>query len=482
VNLLSIRKARFSVLCALCLALLLAVGQAWAETLDPRVARDLLEAYELIEEDDHQGALRELNRLMERRGGDMKDFDRASVLQIRGSAHVNLDNLDAALRDFSSALRLNVLPEDQQNRLRFNVAQLYFVTEQYEESLEFFADWLAQDGIEVSHGTYFMVAAANYHLERYADALDPIDRAIEKVSEPERRYYDLKNVLLSNLDRTAERTRLIEEMISIWPDDLAYWRQLAALYLEQDEQFKSFATMEAAYVNGLIESENDIILLAQYYSTFENPHRGAELIEREIENGRVERSVTHLQLLSQLWSQAREHRKAIPILREAAELSDDGSLFFRLGQALMADENNEEAEQAFASALDRGGLSDQNQAEAWLMLGNARFNQAGPGDRDQRMRADEAFERAERYQLTRAQARDWRGYISAINDTERRQAMLEQEQQERLAEAAEERALTACRARQLAGSSLSEECQRLLEADRRAREQEREQPQEQAED
>ncbi len=470
-NLLSTGLARLSVLCALCLGLLVSASLALGETLDPRVARDLLEAYEMIEEDDHAGALRELNRLMERRGGDMKDFDRASVLQIRGSAHINLENVDAALRDFRDALRLNVLPEAQQNQLRFNVAQLYFVTEQYEESLEFFEEWLSAEDVEISHSTYFMIAAANYNLEQFRDALGPIDQAIEAAPEPERRYYDLKNVLLSNLDMAPERIDLLEEIISLWPDDLSYWRQLASLYLEQDEAFKSFATMEAAYVNGLVESESDIVLLAQYYSTFDNPHRGAELLEREIEAGRVERTVGHLELMSQLWSQAREHRKSIPVLREAAELSDDGTLFFRLGQAHMASEDNEEAERAFASAIDQGGLSDQNLAEAWLMLGNARFNQAGPGDREQRMHADEAFARAENFALTRGQARDWRGYISAINDTERRQAMLEQEQQERLAEAAEERLLTACRARQLAGRSLSEECRRLLEADRQEREQ-----------
>jgi tetratricopeptide (TPR) repeat protein len=471
VNLLSTGMARFPVLCALCLGLLMAASQAWGETLDPRVARDLLEAYELIEEDDHQGALRELNRLMERRGGDMKAFDRASVLQIRGSAHVNLENLDGAIRDFRDALRLDALPEEQQNRLRFNLAQLYFVTERYEESLDFFREWLALEGVEVSHTTYFMVAAANYHLERYQDALDPINMAIARAPEPDRRYYEMKNALLSNLERTAERTELMAEMVSLWPDELSFWRQLAALYLEQDQSFRSFAALEAAYVNGLIERESDIILLAQYYSTFDNPHRGAELIEKEIENGRIERSVEHLELLSQLWSQAREHTKAIPVLREAAQLSDDGELFFRLGQALMADENNEQAERAFASAIEQGGLGEQRRAEAWLMLGNARFNQAGPGDRAQRMRADEAYQQAERFQITRTQARDWRAYINAINTTERRQAMLEQEQQERLAEAAEERLLTACRARQLAGRPLTDECRRVLEADRRQREQ-----------
>jgi hypothetical protein len=103
-----------------------------------------------------------------------------------------------------------------------------------------------------------------------------------------------------------------------------------------------------------------------------------------------------------------------------------------------------------------------------MLLGNARFNQAGPGDRQQRRQADEAFAQAERFSSTRAQARDWRNYIRAIDNTETRQALLEQEQSERLEAAAEERFLTGCRAQQLAGSELSAECQAAIQADEEA--------------
>jgi tetratricopeptide (TPR) repeat protein len=438
-----------------------ALGQQ-SQMLDPRVANALLEAYEKIEEDDPQGALRDLNKLMADRGEDMKPFDRATVLQIRGTAYINLENIDAALEDYSEALRLNALPVEQQNRLRFNLAQLYFVTEQYERSLEFFEDWMALEDVEITHTTYFMVAAAHYNLEDYREALEPISQAIETSPEPERRYYEVKNAVLNNLEMVPERTDLLEEMVSIWTDNLTFWRQLSALYSEQQEQYKAFSAIETAYLNGLTTEERDIVLLAQYYSSFSNPHRGAKLLERHMQAGDVEESVDHLKLLSQLWSQAREHEKSIPVLRQAARLAEDGELYFRLGQSLMANEDNEGAEAAFVNALDRGGLDEDTRADSWLLLGNARFNQAGPGDREQRMLAAEAFENAQRFDRTRREANEWRNYISAINQTERRQAQLEREQQARMAESARERQITACRARQLAGSSLSQECQELL--------------------
>ncbi|QOC22840.1 tetratricopeptide repeat protein [Wenzhouxiangella sp. AB-CW3] len=469
-NLFSTVQARLLAACTLCMGLMMTASLVWAETLNPQVAGDLLDAYEEMEEDNYDEALRLLNRLMDRRGDAMTPFDRASVLQIRGSAHVNLDMLDEAIDDFRTVLRLDALPSETQNQMRLNLGQLYFMTERFEESLEFFDEWIGTEGVEITHSTWFMIAAANYNLENYEDALEPISTAMELVDEPTRRYYDLKNVLLSNLERTEERTELMAEMVQHWPEELPYWRQLASLYMEQDDMFRAFAIMEAAYVNDMLSDESDIVMLAQYYSNFDNPHRGANLLEKEMEAGRVERNVDNLQMLSQMLSQAREHRRSIPVLREAAELSDDGRLFFRLGQALMASENNEDAEEAFAAAIDQGGLDSDKLGEAWLLLGNSRLNQAGPGDRDQRMSADEAFAEAARFPIAQRQANEWRSYIEAINTTERRQAQLEQEQQERLAEAAEDRLLTACRAQQLGGRRLSEECERLLEEDRRRRE------------
>lgn len=450
------------------LAALLIAGLAFSavqaqESLSPIVANDLLKAYESLENEQPGEALAQLNRLIERHGERMTPFDRASVMQIRGSAHVDLEDYSSALRDFAEVLRLNALPDDQQRLIRFNMAQLYFVTERYAESVEFFNEWL-RDEPEPTANTYFMLAAANYQLERFRDAIEPIERAIEISEEPERKYYDLKNVLLSELGLDAERTELMKKMIVLWPDEVSYWRQLSSLYSAQNMQLESFSVLESAYHGGLINDEKDLILLAQYYSLFNNPHRGAELIEKEMQAERIERTVSNLELLSQLWSQAREHKKAIPVLREAARLSDTGLLSFRLGQSLLADEKSEEAEQALLAAIRKGELEDAMLGEAWMLLGNARFNRAGPGDRAQRRLADEAFAQAERFSTTRAQARNWRQYIRAIDETETRQAMLEREQSERLEMAAQERLLTACRAQQLAGSELGDECRAVLAA------------------
>lgn len=431
------------------------------ETLNPRIAKSLLEAYEDLKEEKYEEGLVKLNTLLETQREYMKPFDLASVLQIRGSALVNMDRYDEALQDFKRALELDALPRSQNVQLMFNVAQLYFQQEDYEQAIHYLKRWIAAVD-EPNHNAYFMLAAGYYYLEEFETAIPHAERAIDLLPEPNKRYYDLANILYSQTDAHAKRADLLETMLTYWASDASYWKQLAALYNELNQERRSFSTLEIAYRNGLLTDENDIVSLAQYYSLYNNPHRGAVLLEKEIEAENVERNVDNLELLSQLWSQAREHRRAIPVLREAAKLSDEGELSFRLGQVLLADEQNAAAESALETAINKGGLDEDDKADAWLLLGTARFNQAGPGDKAKRANADEAFKIAQRFKRTREQATQWRGYITAINNTERRQAALEAKQKREIAESARERALTGCRAQRLAGTELTEECRDLF--------------------
>lgn len=432
-----------------------------AQSLDPRVARELLGAYEKLQADQDQAALADLNRILQQRT-DMKPFDRASVLQIRGQAYVNLDRLPLALKDFEAALALNALPEDASLQLRYNVAQLHFQQENYREAIRGLSVWMRATE-NPGANAWFLLAAALYYEKEYDKARVPAERAIQLSETRERRQFDLANMIYAELKMTDQRTRLMNIMVSLWPAELSYWKQLAALYMDQNKSKDALTTLELAYKSNLLEAQADLLSLAQLYSVHDNPHRGAAVLEKALKDGKVERNVSHLELLSQLLSQAREHRRAIPVLKEAASMSDTGVLAFRLGQVLLADEQYAEADKALSNAIQKGGLNENQRANAWMLLGTARFNQAGPGDREQRTVADKAFASAAEFGVTRAQATGWREYIRAINQTEERQASLEAEQAAMLAEAARQRELSACRALQIANRTLSEECVKLLE-------------------
>lgn len=433
-----------------------------AESLNPIVARELLAAYELLQEEKFREGLVILDKLMADRGANMKPFDLASVLQIRGSARVNLDQFKGAIADFKKAYSLNALPRAQNLQLLFNVAQLEFQAENYNAAITHLESWL-KEADDPDANAYYLLAAAYFYEKNFKSARSPIEKALALVKEPKKQYFDLANIIYAELGLVTPRINLLERIIENWPGDKGYWKQLVGLFMEQDRRKEAFVTLEVGYRSGVIDDAADIGALAQFYSVFNNPHRGAQMLEKEIADGRVEKTVDNLELLSQLWSQAREHKKAIPVLQEAARLSDTGMLSYRLGQTLLADEQNEQAERALEAAINKGGLTDSATPDAWMLLGTARFNQAGPGDKAKRTDADEAFRNAQRYNATRKRAGEWRGYIDAINSTEARQAALEAQQKAELAEAAREREIAGCRSQQISGGEITDECIELLQ-------------------
>ncbi|MHA7872663.1 MAG: tetratricopeptide repeat protein, partial [Hyphococcus sp.] len=359
-----------------------------SKTLSTAVARVLQEVFEQMQAEEYQPALAALNDLIASRGGSMPAYDAATAYELRGSVQASLENFPAALSDFQRALNLGALPTSRNNQLRYFIAQLQFQEERYQEAINGLNQWIQfarTCGQNVDPNAYYLLAAA--YMQRQPpspqSALSPARNAVEAnraSGEPRKAYYDLLNLVYSELNDRQNRAPLLEEMVNLWPGAKGYWTQLSGEYSQLGRDRDAFAVLEVAYRAGLLTSESELLTLIQYYSFFNNPYRGGEMLEREMAAGNIDRDQDNLVLLSQLWSQAREHKRSIPILREAAGRSSDGDLYYRLGQVLLADEQYAPAQRALENALNRGGMNRNNTGDAWLLLGTARFNQAGPED------------------------------------------------------------------------------------------------------
>lgn len=390
-----------------------------SQSLDPAVAKVLIEVFELMTAEQFPAALEKLNALVASRGDRMKPFDKATTHELRGSVKVSLEDFRGALRDFQIAVDTNALPIARQNQLRYFIAQLYFQLQDYQSAIRGLNDWIKSSqaaGEKVDTNAYYLLAAAYTQIAppNYRSARSPAESAVNGAPEPKKNYYDLLNMIYSELADRPKRLALLEKMVGFWPAEKGYWTQLSGEYSGAGRDKEAFAVLEVAYRAGLLSKENEILQLVQYYSFFENPYRGAKMMERELAAGVVKRNRKNLQLLSQLWSQAREHKKAIPILQEAAKLADNGELYYRLGQVLLADEQYAAADRALVNAINKGGMDRDDTGDAWLLLGTARFSQAGPDDVATMNRAREAFVNAQRYGKVSGQAAKWVQYIDAI--------------------------------------------------------------------
>jgi hypothetical protein len=394
-----------------------------SKTLDPRVGQEIQKLYELMTTDQFQAALTGFNNLIASRGDSMKPYDKSTVYELRANVKVNLDDFQGAMRDMQTALDTNGLPPARNNQLRYFIAQLNFQLEQFQTAITGLNQWIQAAracGVTVDPNAYYLLAAAYASLEppNYRSALGPIEQALAGMgAEPRKGYFDLANLVYSELNDNNKRTPLLERMVNYWPNEKSYWTQLSGAYSVMGQDRDAFSVLEVAYRAGLIKTEGELLTLIQYYSFFDNPYRGAVLLEREMNAGNIKREQKNLILLSQLWSQSREHKKSIPILQEAAQRAPNGELFYRLGMVLLADEQYAASQTALQNALNRGGMNRKDTGDAWLLLGTARFSQAGPSDTARWASARQAFANALRYDTSRARARDWITYIDAVVDT-----------------------------------------------------------------
>jgi len=395
-----------------------------SKTLDTRVAQALQVIFEQMTAEQYREALAGLDQLIAQRGANMKGFDKATTYELRGSVKANLEDYRGAKRDFQVALDTNELPVARNNQLRYFIAQLNFQEEDFQGAIRGLNQWIQNARTcneTVDSNAYYLLAAAYVQLSppNYRSALGPAENAVSGLTEPKKSNYDLLNLVYSELGERTKRTALLERMINFWPGDKSYWTQLSGAYSTAGKDRDAFSVLEVAYRAGLLSTEAELKTLVQYYSFFDNPYRGAKMLEREMAAGNIKRNQDNLVLLSQLWSQSREHKKSIPILQEAAGGSEKGDLYYRLGQVLLADEQYANAQRALENAINKGGMTRKNTGDAWLLLGTARFSQAGPEDTAIWANARRAFVNAQRYETARKRASDWIAYIDAVVSTYR---------------------------------------------------------------
>lgn len=404
-----------------------------SKTLDARTGQEVQKLYELIQAEQWQQALAGFNNLINSRGDSMKPYDKSTVYELRASIKVSLDDYSGALRDMQTALDTNGLPPARNNQLRYFIAQLNFQQERYQTAINGLNQWiqLARTcGVTVDPNAYYLLAAAYTQISppNYRAAVSPGENALAGMTEPRKGYFDLMNLVYSELRDNNKRTALLERMINNWPEEKSYWTQLSGAYSTIQRDRDAFAVLEVAYRAGLLSSEGELKTLVQYYSFFENPYRGAVMLEREMNAGNIDRDQENLILLSQLWSQSREHKKSIPILREAAGRASNGELYYRLGMVLLADEQYAASQRALEQAINRGGMDRKDTGDAWLLLGTARFSQAGPADTAIWASARRAFVNAQRYRQSSSRAASWVVYIDAVVNTYWQGLILEWEQ------------------------------------------------------
>ena len=335
-------------------------------------------------------------------------YERAIALQLRGRAYYETDRVSQAITDWEASIATGALLTEEIVNLRINIGQLLITQGNYDRGIASLEQAVREGGQDVVNvGVARMLAQAYAQAERYRDGLRWAERfwSMQPVAERSRGDHSLMLFYYQTLEMVPQQMEIVEAMVARWPDEKRNWTSYASLLARVDREEDAFEANKIMYINGMLEESREIVRVAQYYSFFEYPYRGAAILERELNAGRVERTQTNLNLLANMWRQAREWDRAIPVLRQVAQLSGSGDDWVKLAEALYQEDQLSEAQTAFEEGLERGGLN--RPGDTWNLLGTVRY------ELGRRQSAIAAFEQGSRYPYSRRTANGWASFIRA---------------------------------------------------------------------
>ena len=271
----------------------------------------------------------------------MNPYERALAYRFLAYASIGQEDSAAAVGYFEKVVEQEALSIDDEASVRFNIAQIYASMGEWqkvEEALESGSNtWSGQTGSPTTCSRSRTTGAS-----KYDEALTPALKALEISNEPKESWLQLVAALHLQKEDFDSAVPILEELVTRFTKK-QYWVQLSLIYGARGDYEHALRIQQLAYAQGLLTQDDELRRLARTYLFHQLPYPAAQVLERGLEEGRIERDREVLELLGNSWIAAREYEKSIEPLQQAADLAEDGRLYLRLGQVRVQREDWKEA-------------------------------------------------------------------------------------------------------------------------------------------
>lgn len=374
--------------------------------LSEQTYKALNKIHEMLENERYDAALREL-QLLDDRVSD-NPYEQAVIDQTLGYAYNGLKRYDRAAGAFIRAVDSGELPPDVSHKLEYFSAQLLAQNEDYQKALTYLQRWFKAEpdpGVDAHR----LAAGLYYQTRNYQGVVEQAQSAIRKSQRADENLYQLLLAAYYETNNYSQAAKLLETLLKLFPNNNEYWKQLASTYRVMQQDKQALAVTELAYRRGLLNAE-DKLQLARLYLHLESPYQAAQFLQREIDQGKLDRTAETMKLLAESYFLARETEAAIAAYGDAARRFDDAELYFRQGQLLFNQQRWEPAYEALAQAVAADEFVDR--ARAQLLFGITAYKLENYN------RASQALNQALKNETTRAQARSWLQQLQQHQQTE----------------------------------------------------------------
>lgn len=378
-----------------CLALPLTSMAEDEYLLSEATYKSLNAAQEKMEQQQYRQAEAELKKLVGET--DAGSYERAVVLQTLGYLYSETEEYKLAAEQFEDALALNALPEDVTHNLRYNLAQLLISDGAYQKGIDLLTQWLNKES-QANSSAYVLLATAYYQINQFTNAVEAIRTAIQRDNSPKENWYRLQLSAHMEMQQYNQAINVLEILIERFPINKTYWDQLAALYAQQDKRLTSLAVqMLAKRLN--LGDKDTVLRLANMYRYLNIPYKSAQLLQKSMDDGVVERNFKNLESLADSWLAARENENATKVLARMQSMDSSGETDLKLARVFISMEQWDEAAGPLQQSLEK--LPEAKRGQAWMLSGMVSYHLGNMQQSEQHLN------RALAYTEVRNQASQW---------------------------------------------------------------------------
>ncbi|CUS49456.1 MAG: TonB system locus TPR repeat protein [Idiomarinaceae bacterium HL-53] len=375
--------------------------------LGDRLARAVVEAFELYEAEDIPGAIVVLQDVNPR-----TDYEKAYIGRFLGTMYAALPEDEAqperALELLEEAVSYDLLSFADQSASLQLLGNLQLQEEEYEDAIDTFQRYLQFSG-EWDADILFRMAAAHMELKNFDRVVVFARKSLEHYDEPNRNPYVLMIGAYYEQDDIANAIGVLEDGLNALPGEIRWWSQLGAFYALNEQTDKALATLAIAYDAGYLERSADFRYLVQMFSNSSIPYHAGVVMSRHLDNGDIEETESNWASAARSFYTAREFERAAETYEKAIEFAEERedqiSYLRSQGDAFALAEEYRRAAQSFQRAIDLEPSDNALTGRLYMSLAEAHFYSR------QYRQALNAMENATRYSATRRNAESWLGFI-----------------------------------------------------------------------
>jgi tetratricopeptide (TPR) repeat protein len=355
-----------------------------------------------ITKNQYAEAEQKLNELLQQ--GSRSDYEKAIILQTLGFVYASTKREMQSIKVFEQAIATNALPQPVHEQMLFNIAQLYFADDKWDQGMQRLSTYLAESCNPTAEA-HILLASGHVEKKQWNEALKQVDLALVKSKAPKESWLQVKLAVHNERKEYARCAEVLVHLIGLNPIKEEYFKQLHGILMEIQKDPEALAVLALTERRGFLDQENEYRNLAAMYLHMQVPLKAATILERGLAQKHVAGTEKNYEMLGNAYLAAREYDKSEKAMLQAAQASDGGELYKRLGQIQIANENWKGALDSLQKAQKKGGLKDPG--ETAFLVGVAAVNLK------QWKTAEAALRQAMQHEKTAKMASEWLSHLQA---------------------------------------------------------------------